>query len=635
MTVVQTLTGLVDYSPAWNTSSSYGSLQLYDQFSYSYQVLYKTQPNVRTCVDFLARNIAQLGLHVFRRVSETDRQRLRDHPLATLLSYPNEYTTRYRLIESLMGDLGVFFAAYWLKIDNGRAKAILRIPPELVNVHGYLFPTQYDVSLPGKTYYLPPDQIVHFGGYNPIAGTVGLSPLETLRRVLAEEHAMGDYREYFWRNAARQNGVIERPAEAPEWSETARTRFKAEFESLYSGATNSGKTAILEEGMSWKPTAFSAQESEYLLGRKLTREECARAYHIPLPMVGILDHATFSNISEQHRNLYQDSLGPWLTMISEEIELQLLSWVGDQEGVYVEFNIAEKMAGSFLEQAQSFSTLVGRPIMAANEGRARLNLPRAPQEDADRLVTVGGQASPRDSAPPKAIALKAATVGDDGSIDPTLPETRARHVEKWAEVLRVFFERQGIAMLKRTQPGATIDSVWTDGGRWSAELGDDFLKLSAATALVFARYIADQLGAELDEARMATYLATASRISAEEINLATRDRLAAALLAEIPRDAVKGLFAEASTTGAQRTATSKVTQMANFGAHEGASQGGLRWKIWQENSGNPREAHVAMAGEKVRIGDLFSNGMRWPGSPEGGAANNAHCGCSMRFSRDE
>jgi len=83
----------------------------------------------------------------------------------------------------------------------------------------------------------------------------------------------------------------------------------AEFEALYAGEDNSGKTAVLEEGMTWKQASFSARDSEYLAGRKLTREECARAYHIPLPMVGILDHATFSNIKEQHKNLYQDCLG--------------------------------------------------------------------------------------------------------------------------------------------------------------------------------------------------------------------------------------------------------------------------------------------------------------------------------------
>jgi hypothetical protein len=36
----------------------------------------------------------------------------------------------------------------------------------------------------------------------------------------------------------------------------------------------------------------------------------------------------------------------------------------------------------------------------------------------------------------------------------------------------------------------------------------------------------------------------------------------------------------------------------------------------------------------VGIGELFSNGMRWPGDPAGGAENNANCNCSCEFGRE-
>jgi HK97 family phage portal protein len=648
MAVVQTPLGnLVDLYPGWTPSTSYGygSVQLYDRFYYDYATLYRTQPNVRTCVDFLARNVAQLGLHVFRRVSETDRQRLRDHPLALLLAQPlppEHKVTRYRLIESLMGDLGVFFNAYWLKLRGDRP-GLLRIPPQYMIVTNGLTPQNYRVTLGGKVVDLPPDQVVHFRGYNPDNAVFGLSPLETLRRVLAEEHAMGDYREHFWQNAARMGGIIERPAETtgtPEWSEEARERFKAEFESLYSGGANSGKTAILEDGMTWKEATFNARDSEYLGGRKLTREECARAYHIPLPMVGILDHATFSNISEQHRNLYQDSLGPWLKMLEEDIGLQLLPEFDDTQGVYVEFNIAEKMAGSFKEQADAMQSAIGRPWMTANEGRARFNMPSL-GGDADRLVTplnvlVGGQASPRDSAPPKTAKLlpAGAKAAGEGIIDPTLPTTRARHIEKWRQVMERYFGRQYTAIIGRIVEGAGLETVWHDGDRWDAELGQDVFRLNTATATIWARHVAEQMGIDLDEDAMLSYLQENATRSAQAINGATRSAVGAALLADVPKDAVKALFETAQTSRAAEIAESKVTSMSNFGSHEGARQSGLRTKTWQVNSPNPRPIHAAMSGETVALGETFSNGMRWPGDPAGGAENNANCHCSVVFGRE-
>jgi len=624
------------------------SVAMYDQYNYDYATLYRTQPNVRTCVDFIARNIAQLGLHVYRRVSDVDRERLRDHSLARVIERPNPYTTRYRMISETMSDLGVYFNAYWLKIP-GEPLQLLRIPPPYVTVRGGLFPTLYEITVGGKRYERLPKDVVHFRGYNAESCVLGLSPLETLRRVLAEEHAMGEYREYFWRNSARMNGIIERPAGAPEWSEAARARFKAEFESLYAGGENSGRTAILEEGMTWKQVSFSAQESEYLLGRKLTREECARAYHIPLPMVGILDHATFSNIKEQHKNLYQDCLGPWLAMLEEEIDLQLLPEFEDIDGVYVEFNIAEKLQGSFEEQTQSLQAAVGRPWMTANEARARLNMPHL-EGDANELVTplnvlVGGQASPRDSVPEERVRepkgfLPRETKGL-GDIDPTLPELRERHEEKWAEALAHHFRRQERAIISKVpekglkavkQGGWPLDSLW-DATRWNRELEQDIYRLNVATASVWGAYVAEQVKSEFDASAMMEWLLENARISAEEINSTTYDLVAAAMAEEFARDAVRRVFDHAARVRAAEIAAWKVTTASNFGAQEAARQAGLRTKTWKVNSRNPRDAHAALDGVTVPIGEDFPNGMRWPGDPRGGAENNANCRCSVVFGR--
>ena len=59
-----------------------------------YATLYRTQPAIRTVVDACARNIAQLGLHTYERVSDTDRQRDTTSKLAQLVTYPNPATTQ-------------------------------------------------------------------------------------------------------------------------------------------------------------------------------------------------------------------------------------------------------------------------------------------------------------------------------------------------------------------------------------------------------------------------------------------------------------------------------------------------------------------------------------------------------------
>jgi HK97 family phage portal protein len=609
---------------------------MYDSFNYDYAALYRMQPNVRVCVDFLARNIAQLGLHTFRRVSDTDRERLTDHPLAQLLSMPlpaKFKITRYRFVESMVSDLGIYFDYFAMKIrKDGVLKGLLRVPPPFMTVKGNpLTITGYEINIGGwPIAEFPPEEVVHIHGYNPEDPKTGLPPLETLRRVLAEEHAAGQYREEFWQNSARMAGFVERPLEAPDWSVTARDRWLAEFNELFSGQGSGGKTVALEEGMKWVQAAYNPQESEYLAGRKLAREECARSYHIPLPFAGILDNATFSNITEQHKNLYQDCLGPTLTQIEQDIELQVLPDFDDSAGIYVEFNIQEKLQGSFQEQTQSLQSAIGRPWMTANEGRARMNLPRLDSGDADELVVplnvlVGGQANPRDSLP----KLRRGTKG----LSSHFPELRERHRQKWTEVLTRYYRRQEAAIVSRVPKNRKEDigGVWWDSERWDSELTVDLFALNNLTAMTWAGLMAAELGVEISEERMQAWLLEHSQVQAANINAQTQEELTNALNQPDALEAVKNVFVLAVTVWAVRQAVSAVTAASNFGAHEAANAGGLRRKRWHVNSSNPRPSHAAINGQTVGIRDKFSNGLKWPGDPNGSADEVAGCQCTVEF----
>jgi len=376
---------------------SFSSQPVMPSWSYvyteAYAAIYATQPGVRKCVDFLGRNIAQLGLHIFRRVSDTDRVRLTDHDLSRWLADPNPYTTTYRLIEGLVCDLALYFNAYWLKVRLTAPDRIglVRIPPPEMRVEGSLLPSRFVWCTQGEETPLDPSEVVYFNGYNPQNALMGLSPIETLRRLLAEDIAAQENRAEYWRKGARFGGVIERPLAAPRWTPTQKDSFRSQWGAKYQGPDSVGGTPVLEEGMTYKALGGSYRDSEYTAARKLSGEEAASLWHIPLPLVGYLDHATFSNIREQHKQLYSDCLGPWLEMIQAGVEKQLLPESRDTAGIYTEFNIAEKLKGSFEEQANALRALVGRPLMTANEGRARLNLPEMKNDaSADEIAPQQG-----------------------------------------------------------------------------------------------------------------------------------------------------------------------------------------------------------------------------------------------------
>jgi hypothetical protein len=444
-------------------------------------------------------------------------------------------------------------------------------------------------------------------------------------------------REQILRNGARVSGYIERPAGA-DWSDPARARFKEGWRGQYAGhsASEAGGTPVLEDGMKFVAASQTAEDLQYIEARKLSREETAAAYFIPPPMVGILDHATFGNITEQHKMLYQDTLGPWLQDIQQELALQLLPDFPDSDDLYAEFNMLEKLKGSFEEQAQQLQTSVGAPFLTRNEARARLNLPRI--EGADELVVplnvlVGGQASPTDSAS-KALVLHEVK-------QPAALESKARpprpFVEKAQEVLSAFFARQGRVV--KSVLGAKADADWWDEARWDRELAADLFALSMAITEGVARRQLEKLGidaSEYDVDRTLAYLKTVAASNAKSINAATRIKLETAIAeAEDVGEAVEHVFDVATSSRAEQAGLTLATSFAGFASVEAVEQvRGTRaaTKTWVVTSRRPRASHAAMAGETVPLDAVFSNGAKWPGDVSALDVDEvAGCSCDVEI----
>lgn len=619
------------------------AMRINGDFTQDYEAIYRTQPAVRMVIDFLARNIGQLALHSFRRVSDTDRTRLTEHAFTRLMARPNRRTTAYRLWSETVADRGIFDRAFWLPLVDSKTgeDSLLRVPAPMVKLDGdsWIYPDNFVVEgTRGKT-QINADDVIYFRGYHPTDARGGLSPIESLRRILAEEWAAGQMREQVLRNGARTSGYISRPAAAPDWSDPARKRFKDGWRSQYVGhsATEAGGTPVLEDGMTFVPASQTAEQLQYVEGRKLTREEVAAAYFIPPPMVGILDHATFGNIEEQHKMLYQDTLGPWLEEFQQEIELQLLPRFADVDNVYVEFNMADKLKGSFEEQAKSIQTLTGAPVMTRAEGRSRLNLPAI--DGADTLVTplnvlIGGQASPTDSAPKSAsVPLARQTVRWSTSIK---SRPAPSYAAKAAEVLSGFFARQEAAV--RSALGAKADSEWWNEARWNTELSDDLRGIGMLVTTVVASKQLEQLGVDPDEFdldRTLAYLAAVAKSNAESINVVTKQQIDAALEADEPLDELANVFEKAKTSRADQAGLTMVTALAGFASLEAVNQvRGTRTatKTWLVTSRNPRSSHAAMNGETVPIDQPFSNGAMYPGDSTAlGVDEVAGCECDVQI----
>lgn len=622
----------------------------------TYENIYKSQPNIRTVVDYRARQIGQIEAGLFERVSDTELVRRRDHPLDRLLRRPHPKWSRARFFRSLSGDLDVFDNSVLIKVKpagSRAAAALTRIPANRIFPVGgdWLTPDGFQIMGTGNIFAW--DEVVHVCGYNPEDVRWGLSPIETLRRILSEDVASGEAREQFWDRAARLSGWIGRPAEAPDWGKPAgnaatsgRDRFLESWRDRMTGnGPEAGSTPILEEGMAFHQETFDAQAAQYLEARKLTGVESSRAYHLHPALLGFTDTAPDDTT---RRGYIADNLSPDLDRLAGELLLQLLpDFETDLDALdrfAIIFDIDAKLRGDFLAEAEATSRATGGPWMLRNEARARRGLPPVPGGN-DLItplnVTTGGRANPTDTAPgtpglgqaARHPNTKAATTTND-ALENLTPTART-WAEQHASIVANNVDRQAARFRSRMGAGHDAESAFNKT-RADTELGDDLSGLALEYAPTAAAGTADRFGIDYDVTTEEAWLINNARIAAESYNAKTlADVLAAESSPDVDTlDEADEAFAAASGARADAFGIGRVVTIAGFAMMGAATQGGASSKTWLVNSENPRESHAVLDGVTIPIQDNFDVGgyeAPWPGSSDLPAEEVAGCTCGVEF----
>ena len=617
--------------------------------NYTAARLYQSQDNLKAVVDFLAASIAQLPLNVYKRNDETDRERDRKSPAARLLWRPNSAMTEFEFIRAIMTEYFVFGTVYVLVLPDADSRSgwqMWPVPSEWVieteSRNAYAAESITVVAKnSGQPVKIPSTDYVQFKTYSP--GNPGgyVSPISALRQTLEEQIQAGKFRRQLWSSSGRLNAQILRPANVQPWDDEQRKRFVEAFrESWGAGGSKAGSIPLLEDGMEIKPFSTSFKESQWMESVKLSREACAAAYGVNPSLIWHTDTQTYASSKDNARALYAECLGPVLQMLQQRINSFLLPMVGaDPDETYVEFDLTEKLKGSFEERASILQAAVGGPWMTRNEARADNNLP--PVEGGDELivplnVVAGGQASPQDThmeeQEPMAIEepQKMRKKSEAEKLRIKARSTKEED-EQMAEVLKKFWKRQASSVLPKL--GAK-SAEWWDEDRWNNELTEDIEPLIDRIADAHGKEVADAIGSEYRTEQTRKYLHELAKGRAKAINDSTYNRLLDALESDdetvVPSRVFETRENKDSITFGRALAIGVAGWAATHEAPAQAEQQGYHKTVekrWITGT-NPRPEHAMMDGETVPIDDAFSNGCYWPGDENGDVDTTAGCNCS-------
>ena len=358
---------------------------------------------VYSCVRILAEAIAGLPLHLYRYTPDGSKVKAVDHPLYLLLhDEPNPEMSSFVFRETLMTHLLLWGNAYAQIIRNGKGEVVALYPlmPNRMSVdrdkHGQLYYTYTRTSdeaptMNGMTVLLPPSDVLHIPGLG-FDGLVGYSPIAMAKNAIGLAIATEEYGAKFFANGAAPSGVLEHPGTIKDPS-----RVREAWMSQFGGSANSGKVAVLEEGMKYTPISISPEQAQFLETRKFQINEIARIFRIPPHMVGDLEKSSFSNIEQQSLEFVKYTLDPWVIRWEQSIQRALLR-PEEKKRYFAKFNVEGLLRGDYQSRMNGYAVARQNGWMSANDIRELENLDRIPAEAGGDLYLVNGNMLPMQHA---------------------------------------------------------------------------------------------------------------------------------------------------------------------------------------------------------------------------------------------
>lgn len=192
----------------------------------------------------------------------------------------------------------------------------------------------------------------------------------------------------FFANGAAPSGVLEHPGTIKDPS-----RVRDAWQSQFGGSSNSGKVAVLEEGMKYTPISISPEQAQFLETRKFQINEIARIFRVPPHMVGDLEKSSFSNIEQQSLEFVTYTLDPWIVRWEQSISRTLFS-DEEKKSYFVKFNVDGLLRGDYQSRMNGYAIGRQNGWMSANDIRELENLDRIPAEEGGDLYLINGNMLP-------------------------------------------------------------------------------------------------------------------------------------------------------------------------------------------------------------------------------------------------
>lgn len=381
-------TGARDFVPGPSAVSDWDTfLTMFDEEP-TEAALLTASVNVYACVSLRASTIAGLPLRLYRGAGD-DRVEIESGPARDLFDRVNPFWTFKRLVAMTEMSLSLWGEAYWF-VESGKGTLPAELwwaRPDRVRVipHATKYIAGYALEDKDTGQLIPfaPEEVIRFAYPNPLDEFSGLSPLTAASlsatlgtRALKSNDALF--------TAGMNPGGFIFPSESGAGLSTSITDEQAQalrnkLARDMTGEGNRHRWEVFKHRFDIEPFTMSPKDAEFMGALAWSLEDVARAYQIPLDLVG--GQRTYENVAAAERALWARFGQPETSFIATEITEQLLPRFGTD--LVAEFDLSEVTALQDDENAQwaREQGQLAAGVITVEEWRADHGLPPLPEAE--------------------------------------------------------------------------------------------------------------------------------------------------------------------------------------------------------------------------------------------------------------
>lgn len=179
--------------------------------------------------------------------------------------------------------------------------------------------------------YTGQSRILHLKMFHPLDDWYGMSPVEAAAYSIDQHNQASAWNQALLQHGARPSGALivkGGDGNGTQLTDEQYFRIKQQMEEQFSGHGNAGRPLLLEGGLEWREMSLSPKDMDFITAKHTSAREIALAFGVPPQLLGIPGDNTYSNLAEARIALWEQTIIPALTQVTDALNNWLVPMFG-------------------------------------------------------------------------------------------------------------------------------------------------------------------------------------------------------------------------------------------------------------------------------------------------------------------